>query len=126
MSKTKSYTLLSGKHRQGDKVFKVGDIVELTEAQAKAFADSIQPVDAAAEPVITGTKQMTKLAPKKEVEAAAETEETDTDGEETEDEGEEEVEAQAQAPAPQAKPAAVAKPAAKPIAKPATNKQVSK
>lgn len=124
MSKTKSYTLLSGKHRQGDKVFKVGDIVELTEAQAKAFADSIQPVDAAAEPVITGTKQMTKLAPKKEVEAAVETDETDVDGEETEDEGEEEEEVQA--PAPQAKPAAVAKPAAKPIAKPATNKQVSK
>lgn len=124
MSKTKSYTLLSGKHRQGDKVFKVGDIVELTEAQAKAFADSIQSVDAAAEPAITGTKQMAKLAPKKEVEAPVETDETDTDGEETEDEGEEEEEVQA--PAPQAKPATVAKPAAKPVAKPATNKQVSK
>ena len=123
MSKTKSYTLLSGKFRQGDKVFKVGDVVELTEAQAKAFADSIESVDAAAEPAITGTKQMPKLAPKKEVEAAVETEETDADGEETEDEGEEE---EAQASAPQAKPATVTKPVAKPVAKPATNKQVSK
>lgn len=120
MSKTKSYTLLSGKFRQGDKVFKVGDVVELTEAQAKAFADSIQSVDAAAEPVITGTKQMIKLAAKP---AAKPEEPTETEEETEEDEGEEEEEVKApQAPAPTAKPVS----AVKPVAKPTTNKQVSK
>ena len=120
MSKTKSYTLLSGKFRQGGEVYKPGDTVELTEAQAKAFADAIQPADAEAkaEPTVTGTKQMNLS---KQKVAAVEPEEED-DGEGEEDTGEVTDESEVKAPvAPVAKPVA-SKPAAtsKPVAKQAS------
>lgn len=115
MDETKSYILLSGKFRRGDKVFKPGDTVELTDAQAKAFADAIQSANAKAEPVITGTKQMAKLAAKKVAEEAP--------VEEEEEEGEEQTEVQAKsATTSAAKPAIDTKPTQKPV----TNKQASK